>query len=90
VYCLYFVKLYVILFISSPFLFMLGDDRVILYRGADDATGDATDALGFELGTYLCYYYFIGSWKIVITLLPLLNSFWLVVQIFLKFSCVWE
>ncbi|QCD84164.1 hypothetical protein DEO72_LG2g4514 [Vigna unguiculata] len=40
-----FCILYVIsLFISSPFLFVLGDDRVILYTGAVDDAGDATNA----------------------------------------------
>jgi len=29
---------------SSPFLFVFGDDRVIRYTGADDITGDASDA----------------------------------------------
>jgi len=29
---------------SSPFLFVFGDDRVIHYMGADDITGDAGDA----------------------------------------------
>jgi len=28
---------------NSPFLCVFGDDRVILYTGADDATGDAAD-----------------------------------------------
>jgi len=28
---------------SSPFLFVIGDDRVIHYTGADDATSDAAD-----------------------------------------------
>ena len=31
-------------FTSSPFLFVLVDDRVILYTGADDNTGDVVDA----------------------------------------------
>jgi len=31
-------------FISSPFLFVHGDDRVIRYTGADVDTGDAKDA----------------------------------------------
>jgi len=31
-------------FISSPFLFLIGDDRVICYTGADDTTGDVLDA----------------------------------------------
>jgi len=29
---------------SSPFLFVLADDRVIFYTRADDATGDVVDA----------------------------------------------
>ncbi|QCD99432.1 hypothetical protein DEO72_LG7g713 [Vigna unguiculata] len=29
---------------SSSFLFVIGDDRVIRYTGADDATGDVVDA----------------------------------------------
>jgi len=29
--------------LSSPFLFVLGDDRVILYTRAIDDTGDALD-----------------------------------------------
>jgi len=29
---------------SSPFLFVFGDDRVIRYMGADDITGDVGDA----------------------------------------------
>jgi len=32
------------LFISSPFLFVIGDDRVILYTEVDDTTSDAADA----------------------------------------------
>jgi len=32
------------LFISSPFLFVAGDDRVIRYMGADDNTCDVVDA----------------------------------------------
>jgi len=32
------------LFISSPFLFVISNDRVIFYTGADDTTGDAVDA----------------------------------------------
>jgi len=31
-------------FLSSPFLFVYGDDRVIRYTGADVDTGDAEDA----------------------------------------------
>jgi len=29
---------------SSPFLFVFGDDHVICYTGADDMTGDAGNA----------------------------------------------
>ena len=32
------------IFLSSPFLFVYGDDRVIHYTGADVTTGDAEDA----------------------------------------------
>jgi len=30
--------------LSSPFLFMFGDDRAIRYARANDVTGDAGDA----------------------------------------------
>jgi len=33
-----------LLLLSSPFLFVFGDDRVIRYTGAEDNTGDAGDA----------------------------------------------
>jgi len=33
-----------LIFISSHFLFVFDDDRVILYTGADDATSDVVDA----------------------------------------------
>ena len=32
------------IFISSPFLFVFGDDRVICYTGANDDIGDVGDA----------------------------------------------
>jgi len=35
-------------FISSPFLFVYGDDRVIRYTGADVDIGDAEDAQATE------------------------------------------
>jgi len=35
-------------FLSSPFLFVYGDDRVIRYTGADVDTGDAEDAQATE------------------------------------------
>jgi len=35
-------------FLSSPFLFVYGDDRVIRYTGADVATGDVEDAQATE------------------------------------------
>ncbi|QCD96159.1 hypothetical protein DEO72_LG6g862 [Vigna unguiculata] len=34
--------------LSSPFLFVYGDDRVIHYTGADVTTGDAEDAQAME------------------------------------------
>jgi len=34
----------IFIFISSPFMFVYGDDRVIRYTGADVDTGDAEDA----------------------------------------------
>ena len=40
---IYSVIIYVI-FINSPFLFVIGNDRVIRYTGADDDTGDVVDA----------------------------------------------
>ena len=33
-----------LLFLSSPFLFVISDDRVILYSRANDNTGDNADA----------------------------------------------
>ena len=45
----YVVIIYVIsIFINSPFLFVIGDDRVIRHTGADDDTGDAEDAQAIE------------------------------------------
>jgi len=35
-------------FLSSPFLFVYGDDRVIRYTGADVDTCDAEDAQATE------------------------------------------
>jgi len=40
--CLYYMCCFI--FLSSPFLFVYGDDRVIHYTGADVTTGDAEDA----------------------------------------------
>jgi len=34
----------VFIFISSPFMFVFGDDRVIIYTGVDDNTGDVVNA----------------------------------------------
>jgi len=46
---IFFVMLYVIyIFISSPFLFVCGNDRVTRYTGADDDTGDVEDAQATE------------------------------------------
>ena len=42
---LYSIIIYVISnFITSPFLFVIGDDRVIRYTRSDDDTSDAVDA----------------------------------------------
>jgi len=44
-YYIDYVILYVISnFISLPFLFVIGDDRVIHYTRVDDDTGDTVDA----------------------------------------------
>jgi len=40
--CYYIYVIFI--FISSPFLFMYGDDRVIRYTGADVDIGGAKDA----------------------------------------------
>jgi len=42
-YC-YINYIYFILYISSPFLFVIDADRVIRYTGADDDTSDVVDA----------------------------------------------
>jgi len=43
--CLYSVIIYIgSNFITSPFLFVIGHDRVIRYTGADDDTCDVVDA----------------------------------------------
>jgi len=39
-----------LIFISSPFLFVIGDDHVICYTGADDDTSDVVDAQATEWG----------------------------------------
>jgi len=44
VFCFYVVKLHVILFISSQFLFVIGDDRVTCHTRVDDFSGDVVDA----------------------------------------------
>jgi len=84
-------------FLSSPFLFVYGDDRVIRYTGADVDTGGAEDvqatewglALGLELGffSHVFYYVFIyehGFWELV-TLYCLCYKFWHVFFINLNF-----
>ena len=43
-YCIYYFSN----FISSPFLFVFGDDCVIRYTRADDDTGDADDVQATE------------------------------------------
>jgi len=41
---IYFIKLCVYMVMSSPFLFVFGDDRVTCHTWADDIQGDAGDA----------------------------------------------
>jgi len=41
---LYYYLMCSLLLLSPPFLFVFGDDRVILYTGAVDDTGDAVNA----------------------------------------------
>jgi len=43
-----YVYIHVVLFLSSPFLFVYGDNRVIRYTGANVAIGDAEDAQATE------------------------------------------
>jgi len=58
-------------FLSSPFLFVYGDDCVICYTGADVDTGDAEDAqatewglaLGLELGDFLTIFCYVFSYE---------------------------
>jgi len=45
-YCLWYI--YYFIFLSSPFLFVYGDDRVIRYTGADVDTGGAEDVQATE------------------------------------------
>ena len=44
--CLFYICYFI--FLSSPFLFVYGDDRVIRYMGADVDTGDVVDAQATE------------------------------------------
>jgi len=68
---------------SSPFLFVFGDDRVTCHTGVDDITGDVADAYrwrGSQLGILskeLIYVFRYLYWilEFVITLLLLLNKF---------------
>ena len=72
---IYSINLYNISnFISSPFLFVIGDDRVIRYTGADDDIGDVVDAQTTEWGLagirarrfYYDFIYVKGFWKLYI------------------------
>jgi len=65
--------IYVIfIFISSPFLFVFSDDRVIRYTGADDDTGDAKDAQATEWGMagnrasnfYYVFLFYLEHWNL--------------------------
>ena len=40
---------------SSPILFVIGDDRVIHYTGADDVTGDAEDMMSAYFRPHLMF-----------------------------------
>jgi len=39
-----YFELSICLYISSPYLLVFGDDRVIHYTGADDVVGDSSEA----------------------------------------------
>jgi len=77
IYLVYYIYV-IFIFISSPFLFVYGDDRVIRYTGADVDTGDAKDAQatewglawGLELGDFylslLCFQLWIRTLELVI------------------------
>jgi len=41
--CIYF-ELYICLYISSPYLFVFGDDRVVRYTGVEDVVGGTGEA----------------------------------------------
>jgi len=43
-----YIFIYCFYFLSSPFLFVYGDDRVTCYTGADVDTGDVEDAQAIE------------------------------------------
>jgi len=43
VYLYYLTDMFSYIFFSSPFLFVLGDDRIILYTRAVDDIGDAAN-----------------------------------------------
>ena len=58
--------------ISSPFLFVFDDDRVIHYTGADVDTGDAEDAQMTEWGLvrirarnfYYVFLFYMEHWNL--------------------------
>jgi len=60
------------IFISSPFLFVYGDDRLIRYTRADVDTGDAEDPKATEWGLAgikardfsWCYHLYFGLWNL--------------------------
>jgi len=67
------VIMYVIfIFISSPFLFVFGDDRVIRYMGADDDTSEVEDAHATEWGItgnkarnfYYVFLFYLEHWNL--------------------------
>jgi len=48
IYIYIYIYICYFIFISSPFLFVYGDDRVIRYTGVDVDTGDVEDAQATE------------------------------------------
>jgi len=83
-------------FLSSPFLFVYGDDRVIRYTGADVDIGGAEDvqatewglALGLELGFFslvLFMLLFMNTF-ILRTCNPLLFKLWVLARFLIKLN----
>jgi len=67
IYTCYFI------FLSSPFLFVYGDDRVIRYTGANVDTGGAEDVLATEWGLALGLE--LGFFSHVLFMLLFMNTY---------------